>query len=276
MKHKFPLLLAIVAIAGMAIGAYYLFKTGKIEEILNDETQTNADMKELFNGEVDTFIAEEGGTLDIFSIKHASIAMRAGDKWIYFDPVTSGAMPVTDFDKAPKADYIFMTHDHYDHFDSLAVKQLRKEGTRVFANRSTIDALGSGEAMANGDSLVTEEGWTVEAVPAYNNSPEKLGFHPQGRDNGYVLTIGGLRVYVAGDLEVIPELALLKDIDIAFLPCNLPYTMSPEQCAQAAKIINPKVLFPYHYGGTDTPTDLQRLVDLLDGTGIEVRIRMYE
>ena len=126
--------------------------------------------------------------------------------------------------------------------------------------------------MANGDTRTLSDGWTVDAVPAYNNSPEKLQFHPKGRDNGFVLTIEGMRIYIAGDTEDIPEMADLKDIDVAFLPCNLPYTMTPEQCARAATIIKPAVLFPYHYG----QTDIQQVVKLLDGSGIDVRIRDYQ
>jgi L-ascorbate metabolism protein UlaG (beta-lactamase superfamily) len=109
-------------------------------------------------------------------------------------------------------------------------------------------------------------------VPAYNISPEKRQFHPKGRDNGFVLTIEGMRIYIAGDTEDYPEMDTIKDIDVAFLPCNLPYTMSPEQCSHAATMIKPTVLFPYHYG----QTDIQQVVKLLDGSGIDVRIRNYQ
>jgi L-ascorbate metabolism protein UlaG (beta-lactamase superfamily) len=97
-------------------------------------------------------------------------------------------------------------------------------------------------------------------------------FHPKGRDNGYILTIDGLRIYIAGDTEDIPEMADIKDIDIAFLPCNQPYTMTTEQLVKAAKIIKPKVLFPYHYG----QTDVKNLPEQLKADGIDVRIRHYE
>ena len=112
----------------------------------------------------------------------------------------------------------------------------------------------------------------VEAVPAYNYSEGRTQFHPKGRDNGYILTIDGLRIYVAGDTEDIPEMATVKDIDIAFLPCNQPYTMTTDQLVKAAKMVKPKVLFPYHYG----QTDVSKLPDQLKGDGIEVRIRHYE
>jgi L-ascorbate metabolism protein UlaG (beta-lactamase superfamily) len=126
--------------------------------------------------------------------------------------------------------------------------------------------------MANGDKAEVCDNITVEAVPAYNNTAGREKFHPKGRDNGYVLNIEDLRIYVAGDTEDIPEMANLKDIDVAFLPCNQPYTMTPEQLAKAAKVIKPKVLFPYHY--SDTP--IRKVSMLLAGSGIDVRIRKYK
>ena len=206
-------------------------------------------------------------------IKHGSVRMQVGDKWIYVDPVTTAVKPVTDYSTLPQADYILVTHEHFDHLDSVAINQLSKEGTELITNARCHEILGGkGKVMANGDFLELPNGWTVDAVPAYNNSPEKLQFHPKGRDNGFVLTIEGMRIYIAGDTEDIPEMADIKDIDVAFLPCNLPYTMTPEQCARAATMIKPTVLFPYHYG----QTDIQLVVKLLEGSGIDVRIRDYQ
>jgi L-ascorbate metabolism protein UlaG (beta-lactamase superfamily) len=155
----------------------------------------------------------------------------------------------------------------------VAINQLTKEGTMLITNARCYEILGGkGQVMANGDFLELPDGWTVDAVPAYNISPEKLKFHPKGRDNGFVLTIEGMRIYIAGDTEDIYEMDTIKDIDVAFLPCNLPYTMAPEQCAHAARMIKPAVLFPYHYG----QTDIQQVVKLLEGSGIDVRIRDYQ
>ena len=165
-----------------------------------------------------------------------------------------------------------MTHEHGDHFDKEAIKQLSNEGTRLITNRRCADMLGSGQVMANGDKLKIADDFTVEAVPAYNITEGRTQFHPQGRDNGYILTIDGLRIYIAGDTEDIPEMASIKDIDIAFLPCNQPYTMTTSQLVKAAKIIKPKVVFPYHYGQTDVST----LPSQLQAEGIDVRIRHYE
>ena len=221
----------------------------------------------------DVFKTPSGTSVKMYCIKHGSVRMQVGDKWIYVDPVTTSVKPVTDYSTLPKADYIMVTHEHFDHLDSVAIKQLTKDGTWLITNARCHELLdGKGDVMANGDIRILAEDWTVEAVPAYNISPEKLKFHPKGRDNGFVLTIEGMRIYIAGDTEDIPEMGTIKDIDVAFLPCNLPYTMSPEQCSQAAMMVKPAVLFPYHYG----ETDIQQLVKLLDGSGIDVRIRNYQ
>ena len=138
-------------------------------------------------------------------------------------------------------------------------------------NKRCAEMFGAGKAMSNGQTEVID-GIKVEAVPAYNTSEGRTQFHPKGRDNGYILTIDGLRAYIAGDTEDIPEMAAIKDIDVAFLPCNQPYTMTTEQLVKAAKTIKPKVLFPYHYGQTDVTT----IPSQLASEGIDVRIRHYE
>lgn len=221
----------------------------------------------------DVFKTQSGTTVKMYCIKHGSVRMQVGDKWIYVDPVTTAVKPVTDYTTLPQADYILVTHEHFDHLDSVAIDQLSKQGTVLITNARCHEMLGGkGDVMANGDSRTLAEGWTVEAVPAYNNSPDKLKFHPKGRDNGFVVTVEGMRIYIAGDTEDIPEMADLKDIDIAFLPCNQPYTMTVDQVVNAAKIIKPKVLFPYHYN--DTP--VHQINMKLFGTGIDVRIRDYK
>lgn len=221
---------------------------------------------------VDDFSAPNGTKVSFHCIKHGSLSINVGEKWIYIDPVTDRVQPVTDYTTMPKADYILVTHEHGDHLDAKAIEQLTKEGTKLIVNPRSSEILGGkGEVMANGDSKKIDA-WKVDAVPAYNISADKQQFHPKGRDNGYVLTIEGLRIYIAGDTEPIPEMKDIKNIDIAFLPCNLPFTMAPEQLSEAAKVISPKVLFPYHYG----KTDIQQVVKLLEGSGIDVRIRQYQ
>ena len=139
-------------------------------------------------------------------------------------------------------------------------------------NKRCADMFGSGKVMKNGEKMQIAKDFKVEAVPAYNITKGRQQFHPKDRDNGYIITIDGLRIYIAGDTEDIPEMNDIKNIDIAFLPCNQPYTMTPEQLVAAAKIIKPKVLFPYHYG----QTDVSNIPAQLKNDGIDVRIRHYE
>ena len=221
--------------------------------------------------ETDVFKTESGKTVKITCIKHASIMMEYDGKVIYFDPVIN-VKPYTDYTTFPKANYIFVTHEHQDHFDSMALTELKRNYTTIYVNNNVYENWSSGYVMKNGDKAEVCDNITVEAVPAYNTTPDHMKFHPKGRDNGYILTIEDLRIYVAGDTEDIPEMENIKDIDIAFLPCNQPYTMTVEQLVKAAKTIKPKVLFPYHY--SDTP--IRKATMLLGGSGIDVRIRKYQ
>ncbi|MBP5284593.1 MAG: MBL fold metallo-hydrolase [Kiritimatiellae bacterium] len=220
--------------------------------------------------QTDAFKTKSGKTVVITPIKHASMRIQYDGLEIQVDPVAKYS-PETDYSKFPKADVVLVTHEHFDHFDRDAIAALSKDGTQTIVNPSVRKMLGSGVAMTNGESRAIADGVVIDAVPAYNTTDGREKFHPKGRDNGYVLALDGLRIYIAGDTEDIPEMAGIKDIDIAFLPCNQPYTMTPEQLAKAARTIKPKVLFPYHY--SDTP--VERVAQLLSGGGIDVRIRNY-
>ena len=221
--------------------------------------------------QTDTFKTQEGKAVTITAIKHASLRIQYDGLEIQVDPVAKYA-PETDYSKFPKADVILVTHEHFDHFDRDTIATLKKDGTEIVANPAVQKMLGAGTALANGDQRTLAKDIKLDAVPAYNTTPGHTQFHPKGRDNGYVLTIDGLRIYIAGDTEDIPEMSALKDIDVAFLPCNQPYTMTPEQVAKAARTIKPKVLFPYHY----SQTPIKQVADLLTGSGIDVRIRNYQ
>jgi len=215
----------------------------------------------------DTFPSPEG-TLTLTFLGHGTLRFSLGAAEVYVDPVSRYG----NFAAMPKADLVRVTHQHGDHLDAAAIEALRKPGTVVVATKACTEKLPGATVLANGESG-TWAGVRVEAVPAYNlehKRPDGTPFHPRGDGNGYVLTLGGKRIYVAGDTENIPEMALLKDIDIAFLPMNLPYTMTPEMAAAAARAFRPKILYPYHFGDTDP----QKLVELLkDLPGIEVRVR---
>ena len=223
--------------------------------------------------ECDEFRTPNGMSVKLHALVHASIWIEAGDKQIFIDPVSLLGNRSVDYTTMPTADFILITHDHHDHLNKESIHNLSHDlYTQVIANQASADILGKGIVMANGDKRTLTDKITIEAVPAYNTTEGHLQFHPKGRDNGYILTIDGLRIYIAGDTEDIPEMANIKDIDIAFLPCNQPYTMTPEQVIKVAKIIRPKVLFPYHY----SDTDLSPIPSALSDEHIDVRIRHYE
>ena len=213
-------------------------------------------------------IKTSAGNLEITFIGHGTLMFTFGGKVIHVDPWSKMA----DYTKLPKANIILLTHEHRDHLDKKALDILRTEKTAVVLTETSTRQVEGGIVMDNGDVKYIE-GLKIEAVPAYNIVHKRRNgqpFHPKGRGNGYVITFGDKRVYVGGDTENIPEMKELKEIDIAFLPMNLPYTMTPEMVADAAKAFKPKILYPYHYGDTDT----SKLVDLLKDTKeIEVRIR---
>ena len=220
--------------------------------------------------ETDT-IKTSAGELKMTFVGHGTLMFALGDTIIHVDPVSAEA----DYAKMPKADLILITHEHRDHLDPAAVAAIRKEGTAILLTAKCAAAVRGGVVMKNGE--VREVGkLKVEAVPAYNiahKRPSGDPFHPKGDGNGYIVTFGDTRVYVAADTENIPEMKALKAIAVAFLPMNLPYTMTPEMVADAAKAFRPRILYPYHFGKTD-PAQLTKL--LADEKGIEVRIRKLD
>jgi L-ascorbate metabolism protein UlaG (beta-lactamase superfamily) len=211
------------------------------------------------------------GDLEITFIGHGTLMFTFGGKIVHVDPFSR----LADYSKLPQADLIFLTHEHGDHLDMKALESLRTEKTKIILTENCAQQVKGGIIMQNGD-VRTVDGLRVEAVPAYNlvhMRSEGVTFHPKGNGNGYVITLGDIRIYVAGDTENIPEMKQLKDIDVAFLPMNLPYTMTPEMVADAARAFKPKVLYPYHYGKTDP----SKLVELMKDTPqVEIRIRKME
>ena len=210
----------------------------------------------------------ESGDLKMTFIGHASLLLEFGGKAIYSDPVGQYG----DFSKLPKADLILAGHDHGDHFDLPLIDLLSTEKTKLVLTPQCFAKIGRGIVLKNGETA-TVGGIRIEAVPAYNLIHMRgpgMPYHPQGAGNGYILTFGGKRVYIAGDTEDIPEMKALGTIDVAFMPMNLPYTMTPEMVANAARMVKPAILYPYH----TTDTDTSRLAPLLKNEkGIEVRIR---
>jgi L-ascorbate metabolism protein UlaG (beta-lactamase superfamily) len=213
-------------------------------------------------------IKTTAGPVQVTFIGHGTLMMTWNGKTIHVDPYGK----LADYSLLPRADLVLITHHHADHLDMKALEKVCANKTLILLTKLCVEQVGRGIVMKNGDTR-TVLGIKIEAVPAYNlvhKRPDGIPFHPKGEGNGYVLTFGKTRLYVAGDTENTPEMKALRHIDVAFLPMNLPYTMTPEQVADAAKAFRPKVLYPYHYGETD-PT---ALANLLKGEkGIEVRIR---
>lgn len=205
------------------------------------------------------------GTVRITPIYHASLLIQAAGKNIYLDP----AKPAN-FAGLPPADLILITDIHGDHMDPASISAISKAGTEIIAPPAVVKTVSAAQPISNGETKTWND-WTIEAIPMYNlkrgPSPGVL-YHPKGRGNGYVLTYGGKRFYFSGDTENIPEMRALKDIYVAFVCMNLPYTMPPDEAAAAVKAFHPQIVIPYHYRGSD----LSVFQNDLKGTGIEVRL----
>jgi len=211
------------------------------------------------------------GDLEITFIGHGTLMFTYGGKVVHVDPWSQ----LADYGKLPKADLVLITHEHRDHLDLKALDAIRKKETVIVSTGIVAKQVKDALVMKNGD-VMASQGFTIEAVAAYNlvhmRSPG-TPYHPKGDGNGYIVTFADRRVYIAGDSENIPEMKSLRNIDVAFLPMNLPYTMTPEMVADAAKSFRPAILYPYHFGETDT----QKLAALMKGEkGIEVRIRKMQ
>ena len=236
--------------------------------VLGDRSMAQPPAEKKFEEDV---IKTETGDLKITCIGHGTLIFAYQDKIVHIDPVGREA----DYTKLPKADLVLITHEHGDHLDPKALDLLRKEQTKLVLTKTCAERVAGGIVMKNGD-VRTVEGFKVEAVPAYNIVHQRGNgqpFHPKGIGNGYIVTFGKTRVYIAGDTENTLEMKKLKKIDIAFLPMNLPYTMTPAMVADAARAFKPKILYPYHYGQTD-PNELVKLLE--DAKDIDVRIRKLQ
>ena len=223
--------------------------------------------------DIDKFNTPDG-ELEIWCIGHGTLMLKLKDFVVHIDPVSREA----NYDKLPDADIILVSHSHGDHLDPGAIAAIRTPGTLVLCNKKSADRLEGAITMANGDKMDLSDqtgiAAAVEAVPAYNIRHERSPgnpFHPKGEGNGYIIELGGKRIYVGGDTENIPEMSDFGKIDIAFIPMNLPYTMSVDMAVDAASRIKPDYLYPYHYGSSDT----DELIKKLGQTEIEVRIRNF-
>ena len=211
----------------------------------------------------DTFLTA-GGPLKMTPIMHASFVLEGGGQVVYVDPAQGN------YDNAPKADIIVITDIHGDHMVPAVVEKLMKENTIIVAPAAVQKTIAKATVLNNGQKM-TAGHYAIEAVPMYNQKADDKGtiYHEKGRGNGYILTFGNLRIYVAGDTDGTPEMKALKDIDVAFIPMNLPYTMTPAAAAEAVRAFHPRYAYPYHYMGQDTKI----FYDALENTSTDVRLR---
>jgi L-ascorbate metabolism protein UlaG (beta-lactamase superfamily) len=232
---------------------------------LNAAPQTTPDRQAATPAATPAQTSVQEGDITITPLTHASFQIEYGGKVIHVDPTSPG-----DYSHAKQADLVLITHDHPDHLDPAAIARVRKQGTPVVAPAAAADKIENPTVMSNGETK-TIAGISIEALPMYNlqrgPSPGQL-FHPKGRGNGYILTLGDKRLYIAGDTECTPEMRALKNIDVAFIPMNLPYTMPPAEAAECAKAFLPKVAYPYHYRGQN-PEEFKAA---LKGVPVEVRL----
>ena len=218
-------------------------------------------------------IPAEGGEIVITPITHGSVQIEFGGQVIDVDPWGQG-----DYTGKPQADLILVTDIHGDHLDAEKIGQLRKEGAPVVAPAAVAEQAGDAvqgiTVIANGETK-TVAGVSIQAVPMYNlergPEPGQL-FHTKGRGNGYVLTLGGKRVYFSGDTECVPEIRALENIDVAFMTMNLPYTMPPSEAADCVKAFQPAIVYPYHFRGSDLNEFSSALAS---ESNIEVRVRKW-
>ena len=217
--------------------------------------------------EKDTFETDLG-PLEITFIGHGSLMMEWDGKIIHIDPSSREA----DYSALPDADIIIITHHHGDHCDASAVNAILKENTEIRLTALARESLGKGNVIGNNETQKIGN-LNLHAIPAYNLVHKRDNgqpFHEKGACNSYVIEGGGLRIFIGGDTENTSEMKALEDIDVAFLPMNLPYTMTPEMVADATMGFKPSILYPYHYGSTDT----NELIRLLDGQShTEIRVR---
>lgn len=217
----------------------------------------------------DTITAADGTVVTFTFFKHASLAIEVAGKHIYVDPVAEYAP----YARLPKADVVLVTHSHYDHFDRAAIDDVTTRHSIIVCDKTSAEAFeGDCVTMVPGAVADPIPQVHIEAVAAYNTTEGHTGFHPKEREDcGYILTIAGLRIYIAGDTEDTPEVLALHDIDAAFLPVNQPYTMTVDQAVRAVKSIRPRIFYPYHYGEVEEKTDIDRLKRELEGV-TDVRV----
>lgn len=216
--------------------------------------------------------ATSGGDITVHPVSHASFVMETPKGTIYCDPVGDAAA----YSGFPAPDLILVTHEHGDHYNAGVLAALVGPDTKIIVNPAVLGMLPDdlkARASAIGNGEATDfNGLEVAAIPAYNITEGRTNFHPEGRDNGYVLSFDGFRVYISGDTEDIPEMRALEGIDLAFLCMNLPFTMDVEAAASAVADFKPAYVYPYHYRGRDDGTQDPAEFAQLVGDAVAVKM----
>lgn len=240
----------------------------------------NKEEQEIANKETQVVQKEEKSTEqnapEITPISHATAVINWGDITIYLDPVGGSEA----FEGKEKADFVLVTDIHGDHMDAKTISALNLGDTKVIVPKAVKDELSksfSGNlVVVNNGETIEEQGFSIKAIPMYNLRQEAKQFHTKGRGNGYVLEKDGMRLYIAGDTEDIPEMRNLKNIDIALVPMNLPYTMTEDKAADAVLEFAPKTVYPYHYRGKDGKSDVQKFKDLVNKGNKEIEVILVD
>ena len=221
----------------------------------------------------DTITARDGSTITLTFFAHASFAIEHNGRHIYIDPVGEEFK----WERLPKADMVLVTHSHYDHLSLPTIEKLLSEKSIILCDKTSAEAFEYDCTTMLPSSVAQPfEGVTVRAVAAYNTTEGHTDFHPKSREDcGYIITLGGTTIYVAGDTEDNADVLAVQGVDIAFLPVNQPYTMTVAQAVRAVKAICPSIFYPYHYGQVEEKTNIEELVAALDGV-CEVRVRPME
>jgi L-ascorbate metabolism protein UlaG (beta-lactamase superfamily) len=248
-----PISALIIALAGCSSSTSSTNDAGTV-----GKTSTSATP----NASADEVVDSSVGPIEVHPIHHATVWIKVKDQVVWIDPTSDGSL------EGPKADVILVTHEHPDHFDPKAIDKVKKPDAHIITTATIAEKLQGAIVMKNGDQR-DEGAIHIEAIAAYNlkrGPKEGALFHEKGNGNGYVLSVGGKRIYFSGDTECTDEMRALKDIDVAFVCMNLPYTMPVSEAAECVKVFKPKVLVPYHYKGQN----LDELDTPLSGSGVAI------
>jgi len=259
----------VIAGVGLIVIGFFLFNN-YIYNKKQGETMTATNASDNSNSSKPTESVES--TVVVTPISHATMVLELDGTVIYTDPV-GGAGAFAD---KPVADLILVTDIHGDHFNEETLKVVGKTGTIIIMPQAVKDMLkgeldGDIVVMKNGEYR-SEKGIGVEAVPMYNIPESESGFHPKGRGNGYIVSGGGKRIYIAGDTSATSEMKALKNIDVAFVPMNLPYTMDVNEAAEGVLAFAPKVVHPYHYRGQD----VKKFKELVEGKSEDIKVELLD